>query len=256
MYTRKKKKLYIHLYKYTAKLDSIWRHKYTDNLQYCFTKQKLIYDLTVSKCAIQYIVHYSYTRFCTHKLIQIKINISLHQPYNFFAVWYACMCTKEVIPFFFFFSMFYIQLFTYFIHNICLTTSHFVFKNTFYRRSCKTKKWTFPSWSPQTSCLPEDSVIISMLVTGAGHRNCPTCSSPSWSTCCGAVYDLVLFNFQALTDRSRDAVKMTSSITLTLVTSLSCILREEDLLENSLNRAVSCPLVSPSKMGDSGSPSR
>lgn len=33
-------------------------------------------------------------------------------------------------------------------------------------------------------------------------------------------------------------------------------LREEDLLENSLNRAVSCPLVSPSKMGDSGSPSR
>lgn len=33
-------------------------------------------------------------------------------------------------------------------------------------------------------------------------------------------------------------------------------LREEDLLENSLNRAVSCPLVSPSNMGDSGSPSR
>lgn len=79
MYTRKKKKLYIHLYKYTAKLDSIWRHKYTVNLQHCLTKQKLIYDLTVSKCAIQiYIVHYSYTRFCTHKLIQIKINISLH----------------------------------------------------------------------------------------------------------------------------------------------------------------------------------
>lgn len=93
--------------------------------------------------------------------------------YNLFAIWYTCMCTKEVIPFFFF-SMFYIQLFTYFIHNICLTTSQFVSKNTFYRRSCKTKKWTFPSWSPQTSCRPEDSVIISMLVTGAGHRNCPT----------------------------------------------------------------------------------
>lgn len=164
MYTRKKKKLYIHLYKYTAKLDSIWRHKYTDNLQYCFTKQKLIYDLTVSKCAIQYIVHYSYTRFCTNKNKHFTTS-----SYNFFAIWYTC----KSFPFFFC-SMFFIQLFTYFIHNICLTTSHFVFKNTFYRRSCKTKKWTFPSWSPQTSCRPEDSVIISMLVTGAGHRNCPT----------------------------------------------------------------------------------
>lgn len=169
MYTRKKKKLYKHLYKYTAKLDSIWRHKYTDNLQYCFTKQKLIYDLTVSKCAIQYIVHYSYTRFCTHKLIQIKINISLH--HHTTSLLFGIHVSHSL---FFFCSMFYIQLFTYFIHNICLTTSHFVFKNTFYRRSCKTKKWTFPSWSPQTSCLPKDSVIISMLVTGAGHRNCPT----------------------------------------------------------------------------------
>lgn len=169
MYTRKKEKLYIHLYKYTAKLDSIWRHKYTDNLQYCFTKQKLINDLTVIKvCNTIYSSSFFYKVLYT----QTDTNKNKHfttSSYNFFAIWYTC----KSFPFFFC-SMFYIQLFTYFIHNICLTTSHFVFKYTFHRRSCKTKKWTFPSWSPQTSCRPEDSVIISMLVTGAGHRNCPT----------------------------------------------------------------------------------
>lgn len=41
-------------------------------------------------------------------------------------------------------------------------------------RSSTLKKWTLPSWSPQTSSIPEELSKISMQVTGAGHKNWPT----------------------------------------------------------------------------------
>lgn len=124
MYTRKKEKLYIHLYKYTAKLDSIWRHKYTDNLQYCFTKQKLINDLTVIKvCNTIYSSSFFYKVLYT----QTDTNKNKHfttSSYNFFAIWYTC----KSFPFFF------VQCFTFSFSHISFTIYvqqlHILFLNT------------------------------------------------------------------------------------------------------------------------------